>query len=173
MRFLRLDLPGMTVLIRPPLSQARNASVSYLLSAVGSAIPGMVQTCFGHSGVGSVAGREDEYPRSTLFVDNRVDLGVSADFGDAYCVRLGPLSPLAQRWIFIWLMSGATCPGVSGLPATAANIACQFRAAPAESIVSRLVRLVLLGQSFQRHLTRCTCIMPLKIGRSSFRSGPR
>ena len=83
--------------------------------------------CLGHSAVGGVAGREHEYPWPALLVDNRVYLAVSAALGDAYRLRLGPpFPPLAQRWIFTWLLSSATFPGVSGLPATAANIACQM-----------------------------------------------
>ena len=83
--------------------------------------------CFGHSAVGGIAGREYEYPRPALFVDNRVYLAVSAALGDAYRLRLGPpFPPLAQRWTFTWLLSSASCPGVSGSPATAVNIFCQM-----------------------------------------------
>jgi len=56
-----------------------------------------------------------------------MNLAVPAAFGDAYRLRLGPpFPPLAQRWIFTWLLSSATCPGMSGAPATAANIVCQM-----------------------------------------------
>src|SRR5215467_15833106 len=85
------------------------------------------RACFGHSAVGSIAGREHEYPGPALFVDNRVYLAVSAALGDAYRLRLGhPFPPPAQRWIFTWLLSSALCPGVSGLPATTVNIARQM-----------------------------------------------
>jgi hypothetical protein len=54
-------------------------------------------------------------------------LAISAAFGDAYRLRLGPpFPPLAQRWIFTWLLSSATWPGMSGAPATAANIVCEM-----------------------------------------------
>src|SRR5215470_4971076 len=44
MRFLRLDFPGMTVLIPRSLRKQRNASVSYPLSATSSVMPGIKLT---------------------------------------------------------------------------------------------------------------------------------
>jgi hypothetical protein len=64
---------------------------------------------------------------------------VASTLGDAYRLCLGPpFPPVAQRWIFTWLLSSATCPGVSGLPATAANIACQINAAQNPPIIPSL-----------------------------------
>jgi len=84
-------------------------------------------TSFRHNAIGSVAGRQHEHPRAALFVDNRMNLAVSTAFGDAYRLRLRPpFPPLAQRWIFTWLLSSATCPGVSGSQATEVNIFCQM-----------------------------------------------
>jgi hypothetical protein len=38
-----------------------------------------------------------------------VNLAVTAAFGDAYRLRLSPpFPPLAQRWIFTWLLSSDT-----------------------------------------------------------------
>jgi hypothetical protein len=83
--------------------------------------------CFGHDTVGGIAGRENECPRTAPLIDNRVYLAVAAALGDAYRLRLGPpFPPVAQRWIFTWLLSSATCSGVSTAPATAANIFCQM-----------------------------------------------
>jgi hypothetical protein len=40
-----------------------------------------------------------------------MNLAVAAAFADTYRLRLRPpFSPLAQRWIFTWLLSSATCP---------------------------------------------------------------
>jgi hypothetical protein len=65
--------------------------------------------CFGDGAVGNIAGREHEYPGPALLVDNRVNLAVSPAFGDADRLRLGPpCPPVAQRWIFTWLLSSAT-----------------------------------------------------------------
>jgi len=56
-----------------------------------------------------------------------MNLAVSTAFGDPYGLRLRPpFPPLAQRWIFTWLLSNATCPGVSEDAATAANMFCQI-----------------------------------------------
>jgi len=56
-----------------------------------------------------------------------MDLAVPATFRDADRLRFGPpFPPLAQRWIFMWLLSSATCSGVSCVPATAANSFCQM-----------------------------------------------
>jgi hypothetical protein len=55
------------------------------------AIPGIRLThVFGHSAVGRVAGREHEYSRPALFVDNRVYLAVPAALGDANRLLRGP-----------------------------------------------------------------------------------
>jgi len=82
---------------------------------------------FGHHAVGGVARREDQHPGTTKVVDNRMDLAVSTAFGDTYRLRLGPpFPPLAQRWIFTWLLSSATCPGVSEHAATAVKMFCQI-----------------------------------------------
>ena len=56
---------------------------------------------FGHSAIGGVARGEDEDPGSTELVDDRMNLAVSATFGDADRLPLRPpFPPLAQRWIF-------------------------------------------------------------------------
>ena len=81
----------------------------------------------GHDAIGGVSRCEDEDPRSTELVNDRMNLAVSAAFGDAYGLGLGPpFPPLAQRWIFTWLLSSATCLGASTGAATAAKMFCQM-----------------------------------------------
>ena len=56
-----------------------------------------------------------------------MNLAVAAAFADTYRLRLRPpFSPLAQRWIFTWLLSSANCPDASEPTATAANMFCQI-----------------------------------------------
>jgi hypothetical protein len=80
-----------------------------------------------HDTVGHVARCEDQHPGAAQRIDDRMNLAVAAAFGDAYrlCLR-PPFPPLAQRWIFTWLLSSATWPGASDVAATAANICCQM-----------------------------------------------
>src|SRR5215831_12183729 len=98
MRFLRLDLPGMPVLIGYCFSQARNASVSYPLSATSPAMPGIRLAHVSATVQSAVLpGVSTNTQGPALFVDNRVYLAVSAALGDAYRLRLGhPFPPPAQ-----------------------------------------------------------------------------
>ena len=53
----------------------------------------------GHDAICRVAGREDEGPRPTPFVDYRMYLAVVAAFGKADRLTISPpFPPLAQRW---------------------------------------------------------------------------
>jgi hypothetical protein len=55
---------------------------------------------FCHHTICGVARREDQDQGTAKVVDNRMDLGISTTFGDAYSLRLRPpFPPLAQRWI--------------------------------------------------------------------------
>ena len=48
---------------------------------------------FGHHAIGRIAGREDEGPGPTEFVDYRVNLAVLAAFRDADRLKIGPPFP--------------------------------------------------------------------------------
>lgn len=55
-------------------------------------------TRFGLRAIGCVARRKDQDPRTTELINNRVDLGVLASFGQADRLNFGPpFPPLAQR----------------------------------------------------------------------------
>ena len=82
---------------------------------------------FGHHTIGGIAGREDERPRPAEFVDDRMDLAVTAAFRKPDRLKFRPpFPPLAQRWAFTWLLSNAACSGGSQGPATHSNIFCQM-----------------------------------------------
>jgi hypothetical protein len=136
-------------------------------------MPGI--TILRHNAVGGVARREDQRPRPDMHVDDRMDFAVAAAFRDPDCLRFGPpFPPLAQRWALTWELSNASCPGGPDGTATVSNILCQIPAlAPAgETIVDRLGGTYSFGQSIHRQPTLRTCMIPLKIRRSSLRRGP-
>jgi hypothetical protein len=46
-----------------------------------------------HHAIMSVSRRQEQHQRATQFIDNRMKLGVSTTFGDAYRLRLRPPFP--------------------------------------------------------------------------------
>ena len=53
---------------------------------------------FGLRTIGGVAGRQDKNPRTTKFINNRMNLAVSATFGQANRLKFRPpFPPPAQR----------------------------------------------------------------------------
>jgi hypothetical protein len=103
MRLLRLDLPGMTVLIPRALRTSVTKRIG-VISFIGDKLSDsgyQAHAGFSHNAVGRVARRHYEYPWTALIIDNRMDLAIPAAFGEAYRLRLRPpFPPLAQRWIF-------------------------------------------------------------------------
>jgi len=84
-------------------------------------------TVLRHNAIGGVAGREDENPRPAKLVDYRMDLAVAAALGRPERLKIRPpFPPLAQRWIFTWLLSNAACSGGSEGAATDSKIFCQI-----------------------------------------------
>ncbi len=58
-----------------------------------------------HHTISGVARREDKDPRSTLFVDHRVDFAVAPALRKPERLEISPpFPPLAQRWILTWLL---------------------------------------------------------------------
>lgn len=99
-----------------PIGLAGNDGLDPLLFEVGSERVGVIaligeklgdawnqaDTGFGDHAIGSVSRSEDEDPGPTQLVDDRVNLAVSAAFGEPDRLRLRPpFPPLAQRWIFM------------------------------------------------------------------------
>ena len=79
-----------------------------------------------HHTIGGVARREDKCPRSTIFVDQRVDFAVAPALRKPDRLKISPpFPPLAQRWIFTWLLSSEADSGGSDGPAMHSNIFCQ------------------------------------------------
>jgi hypothetical protein len=101
-----------------------------VVSFVGQKFPDagdQADTGVSHHTVGRVARRKHQHPWTAQVVNDRVNLTIPATFGETYGLRFcPPFPPLAQRWIFTWLLSSATCPGGSGAAATAAKIFCQM-----------------------------------------------
>ena len=109
----------MTVLMPWSLRKARKASVSLIGDKFGDAWD-QAHAGFCHNAVGRVARRQYEDPWTALVIHDRMYLAVATALGETYRLRLRPpFPPVAQRWIFTWLLSSATCSGVSTAPATA------------------------------------------------------
>jgi hypothetical protein len=95
MRFLRLDLPGMTGLIPSFPRKARNASVSWppersasnaldarrVAEGVGQKFldaGDQADAFLRHDTVGGIAGRAGQHPRPSIRIDDGVDFAVAA-----------------------------------------------------------------------------------------------
>jgi hypothetical protein len=80
-----------------------------------------------HDTLGGVARREDQHPRASIRIDNRVDFAVAAALGEPNRLKFGPpFPPLAQRGALTWRLTGAACSGGPEGAATASNIFCQI-----------------------------------------------
>jgi hypothetical protein len=86
-----LDLPGMTGFDSLLLEiGAERISIITFVSDQFRHARDQADAVLGHDAIGGVSRCEDEDPRSTELVNDRMNLAVSAAFGDAYGLGLGP-----------------------------------------------------------------------------------